>query len=103
MLQFLGQNLQEQNIKLCFHTSFCTPEEEIKKLKDAAAQALPLKFIKGNGDYLGVYIIQEIRQSSEQTSPQGDLILARLELVLVEFTGKIPENSETEKGFKKKA
>ena len=43
MLQFLGENLQEQSIKLNFHTNFCTPELEIKKLKEVAKKATPLK------------------------------------------------------------
>ena len=55
VLQFLGLNLQEQDIKLNFHASFCTPEDEIKKLKDVANLGTPLKFIKGNGDYVGVF------------------------------------------------
>ena len=36
ILQFMGMNLQEQDIKLNFHNSFCMPEDEIKKLKTVA-------------------------------------------------------------------
>ncbi len=38
ILQFLGKNLQEEDIKLNFHRSFCVPEDEIKKLKDVQIQ-----------------------------------------------------------------
>ena len=31
LLQFLGQNLQQFNISLKLHSSFCNPEEEIRK------------------------------------------------------------------------
>lgn len=102
ILQFIGKNLQEDNIKLNFHRNFCVPEDEIKKLKDVADKATPLKFIKGNGDYVGVFVIEEIGQTVEQTSSEGDLLAIQVDLKLQEYTGKIPEDDETEKGFKKK-
>ena len=40
ILQYLGENLEEMNIKLNFHSNFCTPKTEIKKLKEAAKQVL---------------------------------------------------------------
>ena len=101
-LQFLGLNLQEQNIKLNFHTSFCTPEDEIKKLKDVANLGTPLKFIKGNGDYVGVFVITEIASVTEQATNEGDLISVQVDLKLREYTGVIPEDSQTEGGLKKK-
>ena len=55
ILQFLGKNLLEEDIRLNFHRSFCVPEDEIKLLTDAADEAKPLKFIKGNGEYLGAF------------------------------------------------
>lgn len=103
MLQYLGQNLREQNIKLNFHRTFCVPEEEILNLTDVADKATPLKFIKGNGDYVGVFVIEEIGKTIEQTSPEGDLLSIQVDLKLKEYTGKIPEDDEEEqKGFKKK-
>lgn len=102
LLQFLGKNLQEENIKLNFHRNFCVPEDEIKNLIEVADAATPLKFIKGNGDYVGVFVIEEIGQTVEQTSSEGDLLSIQVDLRLREYTGKIPEDEEQEKGFKKK-
>ena len=34
ILQFLGENLKNIDLKLNFHSSFCTPSEELEKLKD---------------------------------------------------------------------
>ena len=102
VLQFLGLNLQEQDIKLNFHASFCTPEDEIKKLKDVANLGTPLKFIKGNGDYVGVFVITEIASVTEQATNEGDLISVQVDLKLREYTGLIPEDSQTEGGLKKK-
>lgn len=102
LLQFMGKNLIEENIKLNFHRTFCLPEKELESLKEVADKAEPLKFIKGNGEYVGVFVIQEIGQVLEQASSEGDLLSIQVDLRLREYTGKIPEDEETEKGFKKK-
>lgn len=102
LLQFLGKNLLEESIKLNFHRSFCIPEDELKNLIEVADKAEPLKFIKGNGEYIGVFVIEEIGKTTEQASPEGDLLSIQVDVRLKEYTGKIPEDDETEKGFKKK-
>ena len=102
VLQFMGMNLQEQNIKLNFHNSFCVPEDEIKKLKTVANKAEPLKFIKGNGEYVGVFVLSEIVSTTEQTSKEGDLISVQVDLRLREYTGKIPDKKQKQGGMKKK-
>ena len=86
-----------------FHRTFCVPENELKALVEVADKAEPLKFIKGNGEYVGVFVIEEIGKTTEQASAEGDLLSIQVELRLREYTGKIPEEDETEKGFKKKA
>ncbi|MCI1274368.1 MAG: phage tail protein [Clostridiaceae bacterium] len=102
MLQFMGLNLQEQEIKLNFHSSFCTPEDEIKRLKGVANKGTPLKFIKGNGEYVGVFVISEIVSAVEQASKEGDLISIQVDLKLREYTGKIPETKQQSGGLKKR-
>ena len=102
LLQFLGKNLLEENIKLNFHRSFCIPEDELKNLVEVADKAEPLKFIKGNGEYIGVFVIEEIGKTTEQASPEGDLLSIQVDVRLKEYTGKITEDDEQEKGFKKK-
>lgn len=103
ILQFVGKNLIEENIKLNFHRNFCVPEDEIKRLVEVADKAEPLKFIKGNGEYIGVFVIEEISKTTEQTTPEGDLLSIQVDIRLKEYTGKIPEKQEEQKGFKKKA
>lgn len=102
ILQFLGKNLQEEDIKLNFHRTFCIPEDEIKKLKEVADAATPLKFLKGNGEYIGVFVIESIGQTTEQASPEGDLMSVQVDVRLKEYTGKITEEKQEQKGFKKK-
>jgi phage protein U len=100
MLQFLGENLQEQSIKLNFHSNFCTPEYEIKKLKVVAQKGTPLRFIKGNGEYVGVFVITEIGSATEQASKNGTIISIQLDLKLREYAGKIPKQKTSSKGVK---
>ena len=101
LLQFMGENLQEFTIKINLHSSFCTPEDEILKIRMAAQIGQPLKFIKGNGEYLGAFVIADIQKTTEQTTSVGDLISVQTEIRLKEYAGKLPEdNEETEKGFK---
>ena len=102
ILQYLGQDLQEQDIKLNFHASFCVPEDELKKLKNVAKKGEPLKFIKGNGEYVGVFFITEIVSATEQTSDEGDIIYIQVDLKLREYTGKIKEKKKQQNGLKKK-
>jgi len=102
ILQYLGKNLQQEQIKLNFHKNFCVPEDEIKNLKEVADLAKPLKFIKGNGEYVGVFVIEEIEQVTEQASSEGDLLSVQLEIRLREYTGNIEEENDADKGFKKK-
>ena len=101
ILQYLGQDLQEQDIKLNFHASFCVPEDELKKLKNVAKKGEPLKFIKGNGEYVGVFVITEIVSATEQTSDEGDIIYIQVDLKLREYTGKIKEKKKQQNGLKK--
>lgn len=102
LLQFLGENLQEFTIKLNLHSSFCVPEDEILKIRTEAKLGKPLKFIKGNGEYVGAFVISQIQKTTEQTSPEGDLIAIQVELQLKEYAGKIPEDEEEQQGLKKK-
>lgn len=103
ILQYMGKNLQEENLKLNFHSNFCSPEDEIKKLKDVADNATPLKFIKGNSEYIGIFVIEEIGTTVEQTSPEGDLMSIQIDIRLKEYTGKILDENKQQKGFKKNA
>lgn len=102
VLQYVGKNLLEENIRLNFHRSFCVPEDELKNIIEVADKITLLKFIKGNGEYIGVFVIEEIGKTTEQTTPEGDILSIQVDLRLKEYTGKIPENKKQDKGFKKK-
>ena len=49
-----------------------------------------------------MFVIEEIYQSTEQATPEGDIISIQIDLRLKEYTGKLPEEKTQNKGFKKK-
>ena len=102
LLQFLGENLKTIDIKLNFHATFCTPSEELEKLKVVAELGTPLPFIKGNGEYLGIFVINGIESATEQTTKEGDVLSIQAELRLTEYDGQIPEEKQSEGGLKTK-
>lgn len=84
-LQYIGEGLETINIKLNFHTSFCNPSQELKKLKAAMAEYKPLAFIFGNGEYKGNYVIEEITSEVSQTFKEGTPMGIDVELKLKEW------------------
>lgn len=84
-LQYCGENLETVNIRISFHSSFCSPEDEIKKLKDAASKHQALSFVYGNGKYQGKFVIVSIGKSLQQMDYQGNIIAVETSLNLKEY------------------
>lgn len=84
-LQYIGEALEEIKIKLSFHNDFCNPQEELKKLKDAASKYEPLSFIFGNGIYKGRYVIEEITDTVIQTFKDATYMNIEVEIKLKEW------------------
>ena len=61
-----------------------------------------MQFIKGNGEYLGVFVISSIDSATEQTTNEGDILYIQVEMKLIEYDGKTPEQKESEGGLKTK-
>ena len=99
-LQFMGDELDTLTIKLNFHSSFCVPETEIKKIKDSAKVHEEMPFILGNGKYLGKYVIEEITSTTQQTDKTGNLISIEAEIKLREW---FTEVTKVKKKAKKQA
>ncbi|KKP40312.1 MAG: hypothetical protein UR30_C0005G0093 [Candidatus Peregrinibacteria bacterium GW2011_GWC2_33_13] len=102
-LQYIGDELDEMTIKLNFHSSFCAPETEIKKIKDAARLHEEMPFILGNGRYLGKYVIEEITSTTQQTDKSGNLISIESKIRLKEwFTEQLKVKKKAKKQTAKK-
>jgi len=103
-LQYIGEALETISIKLSFHTDFCNPQEELKKLRDAASRYEPLPFVFGNGIYKGKYVIEEIISEVIQTFNDATYINIEAEIKLKEWVEDraITIKKEPKKTIKKK-
>lgn len=104
-LQYIGEALETISIKLSFHTDFCNPQEEIKKLKESASRYEPLPFIFANGLYKGKYVIEEISKEVVQTFNDATYMNIEAEIKLKEWVEDraITTKKETKKTMKKKS
>lgn len=84
-LQYIGEALDEIIIKISLHTDFCNPEQELKKIKEAAKKYEPLDFIFANGAYKGKYVIEEISSTVIQTFDDGTIQAIEATLKLKEW------------------
>jgi len=103
-LQYIGDELDEMTIKLNFHSSFCIPETEIKKLKTLAKTHEEQPFILGNGKYLGRYVIEEITSTTQQTDKAGNIIAVEAEIRLKEWYSRQAQvkKKQQKQGLKKR-
>nr|BDD46401.1 hypothetical protein 17 [bacterium] len=99
-LQKKGDELDRITIQLKFHKSFCDPEYEYNRIKEAANKDEALPFIYGNGVYQGNYMIDQIKSNTKQTDSQGGIIAIEAEIQLVEY---VEDDPITIKKIKKKA
>ncbi|MDM7320225.1 MAG: phage tail protein [Fervidobacterium sp.] len=84
-LQFIGDNLETIKISLNFHASFCKPEEELKKLKEAMLKHEALPFVFGNGLFKGKYVITELTGTQIQTFKDGTVMSITANITLKEW------------------
>ena len=90
-LQFIGDKLDEIQIGLVFHQHYCVPDEEVARLRSAmkAHQALALVF--GNGNYRGMFVINAVTETSEQTDGTSNGLAVDATISLREYIGD-PKN-----------
>jgi phage protein U len=84
-LQWLARDLEEIELALFFHQSFCLPVLEIELLNGAAEahQALPL--VLGNGIFRGYYVIKRIVERWVHAADDGSIISAQCRVGLEEY------------------
>jgi len=80
-VQYTGDDPQEIELSILFHSTFCTPEEEIEKLKTLKGVKLPL--VIANRKW-GDFAIEELRVEVRETTKNGELISAEVSLKLKE-------------------
>ncbi len=86
-LQFVGDKLDEVRIDLVLHASYCNPEAELVRLRQALASHDALSLVLGNGDYKGRFVITGLTATGRHTDSAGTLLAVEASLELLEFTG----------------
>jgi phage protein U len=84
-LQFTGSNLDELQIEVRLHVSFCKPAAEISKLRASRDKAEVLPLLWGNGILEGNFVITTIAETIEHSSPEGDIFSYLLNISLKEY------------------
>jgi phage protein U len=100
-LQWVGDKLDEFQLQLVFHSSFCDPEKELLKLRQMVQSAEAHQFVLGNGDYKGWFVLVDATASSKQTDKTGSLIALEATATLREYVE--PRVLETRRAQAKKA
>ncbi len=86
-LQFVGDKLDEVRIDLVFHVSYCDPEAELVRLRQALTSHDALSLALGNGDYKGRFVITGLTATGRHTDTAGTLLAVEASMELREFTG----------------
>lgn len=86
-LQFVGEQLDEFRISLVFHSLYCTPDNELSRLRRAMRSHQALALVFGNGDYRGWFVITAVTASSQQTDSSGNVMAMTAEVTLREYIG----------------
>lgn len=83
-LQKTGDALDELQVDMTFHRSFCNPESEIAKLKQYVLDGAILPLITGTGETVGNFTVASMDVSVSHTGPSGLLVLSTVSVNLLE-------------------
>jgi phage protein U len=84
-LQKTGNGLNEISVSILFHNSFCVPQTELNRLKEARDNGEILPLLWGDGTVEGDFIISDVEANKEQTTPEGTALSISVQLSLKEF------------------
>ena len=82
-LHFTGFETKKVNLSFLLNISFCNPSEEIQKLRKLKDEKKAENLIIGD-ENLGKFVITELKTQITKTTPNGQIITAKIELNLSE-------------------
>lgn len=94
LLQFIGDNLDELNIGIRFHFTFCDVETQFNALKAEADKHQALPFFFNNGKQLGRFVITELGTTTVITADNGRPLCIEARLSLKEWVDINPLGSK---------
>jgi len=99
LLQFMGANLDGFSLTFLFHASYCNPQKSYDALVALGDQHAAFPLTKGNGRYLGRFVITELSQAIQFSADDGTLLSIEVSATLKEYVDKKP--LETKKKIQK--
>jgi phage protein U len=84
-LQWIAADLEEIELEIHFHRSFCIPIRQINAIIAAAEDHQARALVFGNGVHRGYFVIMSIREVIQFTADDGTIISARLRVRLLEY------------------
>ena len=85
VLQDLGNDAGTRQFDFFFDETFCNPQAELRKIDLAFQGRVPMRlFFDLTGFEIGVFLIERLRITRQQTTPSGRLTRVELEAELVE-------------------
>ncbi|WP_457641870.1 phage tail protein [Persephonella sp.] len=82
-LHFTGFETKKVNFSFLLNIAFCSPSEEIKKLQKLKDEIKAENLIIGDENY-GKFIIEGIKTEILKTTPNGQILSAKVEISLNE-------------------
>ncbi|WP_457798090.1 phage tail protein [Methylocystis sp. S23] len=84
-LQDMGDDLAGKKLSFFFCESFCDPESEMGRLREARRARTPLPYVPGDGAFAGVrFIVESIDDEIRKTTPAGRVVRIEAHLTLIE-------------------
>lgn len=84
-LQKVGDQLEEVQLGMLLHNSFCDPAQVLSQLREYTRTGTIVPLIYGTGEVSGEYVVVSIEREQKQTSPDGTLVEMQLTVKLREF------------------
>lgn len=85
VLQAAGANLDELTISIRLRANFINVSAAILSLKNSRDTYEVLPLVRGNGQYMGDFVINEITVTETQALPDGTVVDATLSISLLEY------------------
>jgi phage protein U len=83
-LQKMGDKLDEIQLVMKFHNSFCDPATKLSQLSTYRKDGSILPFIYGTGEVVGDFVVVSIERDVKQTAPTGELVEVQCTVTLKE-------------------
>lgn len=90
LLEFMGSALDGHKLTFLFHASYCNPQKSYDALVTLGDLHAAFPLTKGNGRYMGRFVIIELSQAIQSSADDGTLLSIEVSATLKEYVDKKP-------------